>query len=220
MLEIDIKRTMLTTDGEKELHLKSSIPSGKLLCFFGKSGAGKTTILRMLAGLIQPSEGTIRFGDQLWYDSKQKVNAKPQARDIGYMFQDYALFPNMTVEENIRFGQLSPNQVEVDKLLELFDLTKLRNQKPIRLSGGQKQRCALARALARKPKLLLLDEPLSSLDYEMRQSLQQEIMKAHQLMGVTTIMISHDKDEIKRMADYVIMIKKGVCEMIEIGDFV
>lgn len=220
MLEIDIKRTMLTTDGEKELHLKTTISSGKLLCFFGKSGAGKTTILRMLAGLIQPSEGAIRFDEQVWYDSKLKVNAKPQARNIGYMFQDYALFPNMSVEENIRFGQLNPNQAEVEKLLELFDLTKLREQKPIRLSGGQKQRCALARALARKPKLLLLDEPLSSLDFEMRQSLQQEIMKAHQMMGVTTIMISHDKDEIKRMADYVILIKKGVCEMVEISDFV
>lgn len=219
MLEIDVKRMMLTTDGERELQLKAAIPSGKLVCFFGKSGAGKTTTLRMLAGLIEPLEGTIRFDNEVWYDSKQKIKAKPQARDIGYMFQDYALFPNMSVEKNIRYGQLVENQEEVEKLLTMFDLTKLRNQKPLRLSGGQKQRCALARALARKPKLLLLDEPLSSLDSEMRVALQNEIMKAHQLMGVTTIMISHDRDEIKKMADYVITIKKGVCEMIEVGEF-
>jgi len=219
MLTIDVKRTMLTTDGERELHLKAEIPSGKLICFFGKSGAGKTTILRMLAGLIEPLEGVIRFNDGIWYDSKKKIQVKPQARDIGYMFQDYALFPNMSVESNIRYGQVEVDLDEVEALLKLFDLTKLRHQKPLRLSGGQKQRCALARALARKPKLLLLDEPLSSLDSEMRVSLQEEILKAHQLMGVTTIMISHDREEIKKMADFVITIKKGVCEMIEVGEF-
>ena len=219
MLQIDVKRKMLTSDGERELHVKADIPEGKLLCLFGKSGAGKTTLLRMLAGLIKPQGGSIRFGTNLWYDASAKIQLKPQARDIGYMFQDYALFPNMTVEENIRFGQITPNQEEVERLMELFDLSKLRQQKPLRLSGGQKQRCALARALARKPKLLLLDEPLSSLDSEMRISLQNEILKAHQLMDVTTIMISHDREEIKKMADYVITINKGVCEMIEVGEF-
>ncbi len=219
MLSIDIKRTMLTTDGEKQLQLNVDIPTGKLVCIFGKSGAGKTTTLRMLAGLLEPEEGSIRYQEDVWFDSAKKIKTKPQARDIGYMFQDYALFPNMTVEGNIRFGQTEENQEEVEKLLNMFDLTKLRKQKPLRLSGGQKQRCALARALARKPKLLLLDEPLSSLDAEMRVSLQEEILKAHKHMNVTTIMISHDREEIKKMADYVITVKKGVCELLEVEDF-
>lgn len=219
MLSIDVKRKMLTTDGEKLLHLNTEIECGKLICINGKSGAGKTTLLRMLAGLIKPNEGCIKFDDKVWFDSKKNILERPQTRDIGYMFQDYALFPNMTVEENIIYGQVKENLEEVEKLLTLFDLTKLRKQKPMLLSGGQKQRCALARALARKPKLLLLDEPLSSLDEEMRESLQNEILKVHQLMGITTILISHDRNEIKKMADYVITVKKGVCELIEVGDF-
>jgi molybdate transport system ATP-binding protein len=213
MLAIDIQRKMLTTDGEKTLRLNVEIPNRQLVCLFGKSGAGKTTTLRILAGLIKPDAGTIRFDGNVWFSSEQRINAKPQARDIGYMFQDYALFPNMTVEQNIRYGQLAKNQSEVENLLSLFDLTALRRQKPLRLSGGQKQRCALARALARKPKLLLLDEPLSSLDEEMRLALQEEILKAHRLLGVTTLMISHDPTEINRMADFVITVKKGECVM-------
>jgi len=219
MLKLDVRRKMLTTDGEKILTINTEIPNGKLVCFFGKSGAGKTTMMRMISGLLEPMEGSISFNDIVWFDSKKKLFTKPQQRNIGYMFQDYALFPNMTVEGNIRYGQTIRNEDEVEYLLQLFDLTKLRKQKPTRLSGGQKQRCALARALARKPKLLLLDEPLSSLDYEMRISLQEEILKAHQLMGVTTLMVSHDKEEIRKMADLVITIQKGVCNTIGINDF-
>ncbi|MDR0732492.1 MAG: ATP-binding cassette domain-containing protein [Dysgonamonadaceae bacterium] len=213
MLTIDIQRKMLTADGEKTLRLNVEILDRQLVCLFGKSGAGKTTALRMLAGLTKPDAGIIRFDDKLWFSSAQKINVCPQARDVGYMFQDYALFPNMTVEQNIRYGQLIQNQSEVENLLTLFDLVQLRRQKPLRLSGGQKQRCALARALARKPKLLLLDEPLSSLDEEMRFALQDEILKAHRHLGVTTLMISHDRTEIDRMADFVISIVKGECEV-------
>ena len=218
MLAIDIQRKMLTTDGEKTLRLHVEIPDRQLVCLFGKSGAGKTTTLRMLAGLTKPDTGTIRFDNELWFSSAKKINVKPQARDIGYMFQDYALFPNMTVEQNIRYGQLIQDQDDVENLLSLFDLVKLRRQKPLRLSGGQKQRCALARAIARKPKLLLLDEPLSLLDDEMRLALQDEILKAHRHLGVTTLMISHDRTEISRMADFVISIKKGECEMVAAED--
>jgi molybdate transport system ATP-binding protein len=215
MLTIDIQRKMFTTDGEKTLRLNVEIPNRQFVCLFGKSGAGKTTTLRILAGLTNPDAGFIRFDNEWWFNSAKKVNVKPQARNIGYMFQDYALFPNMTVEQNIRYGQLIKNQNDVENLLSLFDLVKLRRQKPLRLSGGQKQRCALARALARKPKLLLLDEPLSSLDEEMRTALQDEILKAHCHLGVTTLMISHDRTEISRMADFVISIKEGECVMAE-----
>jgi molybdate transport system ATP-binding protein len=219
MLKLNIKRKMLTTDGVKILNLNADIPEGKLICLSGKSGAGKTTILRMVAGLIFPEEGSIHFGEEVWYDKKQKKYLTPQKRNIGYMFQDFALFPNMTVEQNIRFGQTKENMEEVDKLLSMFDLLKLRKQKPQHLSGGQKQRCALARALARKPKLLLLDEPLSSLDYEMRESLQEEILKVHNMLGVTTMMVSHDRDEIQKMADYVLKLNKGECELLDANVF-
>lgn len=214
MLKINIKRKMLTTDGAKILNLNTEIPEGKLICLFGKSGAGKTTILRMLAGLSMPEDGSICCGEDVWFDKQKRLHASPQKRNIGYMFQDYALFPNMTVEQNIRYGQTVENKKEVDRLLDMFDLGELRKQKPQRLSGGQKQRCALARALARKPQLLLLDEPLSSLDYEMRESLQNEIVRVHKMLGVTTMMVSHDREEIQKMADFVLKINKGDCELV------
>ena len=125
------------------------------------------------------------------------------------MFQDYALFPNMTVEQNIQFAQPERNQSAVDELLTLFGLSEFRKRKPAGLSGGQKQRVALARALARKPQLMLLDEPLSALDAEMRVALQDEIAQAHQLLGVTTIMVSHDLNEVFRLATQVICIENG-----------
>jgi molybdate transport system ATP-binding protein len=126
------------------------------------------------------------------------------------MFQDFALFPNMTVEQNIRFAQPEKNEASVNELLGIFGLTEFRSRKPGSLSGGQKQRVALARALARKPQLLLLDEPLSALDAEMRNTLQDEIAKAHQLLGVTTLMVSHDLNEVFRLATQVICLEKGM----------
>jgi molybdate transport system ATP-binding protein len=125
------------------------------------------------------------------------------------MFQDYALFPNMTVEKNISFAQKEKDRDEVDKLLELFDLEILRNQHPDKLSGGQKQRVALARALAAKPNVLLLDEPLSALDFDMRLALQHEIRKAHDLLNTVTIMVSHDLQEVFHLASSVVMLKNG-----------
>ncbi len=160
----------------------------------------------MLAGLFKPDKGIIRIGETTVFDSYKKVNLPPQKRNIGFMFQDYALFPNMTVEGNIHFALGKKDYTMANALIEAFDLDKLRRQKPEKLSGGQKQRVALARALARKPEILLLDEPLSALDYEMRHALQDEITKAHHLLKTTTLMVSHDKEEIKRLASGIITI--------------
>lgn len=209
MLEINVKRKMMTSDGERMLHIDTEVDEHELLCLFGKSGAGKTTLLRMLTGLSHPKEGRIVFNGQVWYDSAKKINLPPQKRNIGYMFQDYALFPNFTVEKNIRFGQRSRDDEQVERLLALFELESLRGQKPEKLSGGQRQRVALARALAMQPSMLLLDEPLSAVDFEMRRSLQQEISKAHQLLGTLTILVSHDVSEVCSLGTQVILIENG-----------
>ena len=206
---IDIEKRMLTANGPMNLSIHTTIPAGELVALFGESGAGKTTLLRILAGLGTPDKGLIKFGSTVWFDSEKKINIPPQLRNISLMFQDYALFPNMTVEQNIQFAQPGKDQLKVNELLALFGLTEFRKRKPTGLSGGQKQRVALARALARKPQLLLLDEPLSALDAEMRIALQDEIAQAHQLLGVTTIMVSHDLNEVFRLATQVLCIENG-----------
>ncbi len=206
---IDVEKRMHTADGPMNLKVQTSIQSGELVALFGQSGAGKTTLLRILAGLINPDQGIVKFGNTVWFDSEKQINVVPQLRNISLMFQDFALFPNMTVEQNIRFAQPAKNEASVNELLGIFGLTEFSSRKPGSLSGGQKQRVALARALARKPQLLLLDEPLSALDAEMRNTLQDEIAKAHQLLGVTTLMVSHDLNEVFRLSTQVICLEKG-----------
>lgn len=212
VLSISIQHTMHTSEGKKMLEVNTQIMPHELLCLFGHSGAGKTTILRILAGLTKPDKGRIAFGDTVWFDSEKKINLPPQQRNVGFMFQDYALFPNMSIEKNIRFAQKEKDEAEVEKLLNLFDLTELRHRKPGQLSGGQKQRVALARALAAKPSVLMLDEPLSALDCEMRAALQYEIRKAHQLLKTITLMVSHDKHEIVKLSTSVMVLRNGTVE--------
>jgi molybdate transport system ATP-binding protein len=209
MLKIDIEREMLTSEGKTMLKVDTVVSEKELLCLFGHSGSGKTTLMRMLAGLNKPDKGYIEFNGQVWFDSGKKINLPPQQRNVGYMFQDYALFPNMTVRRNIEFAQKMRNAEEVEELLMLFGLENLQKQHPAKLSGGQKQRVALARALAAKPRLLLLDEPLSALDYQMRLSLQDEILKAHNLLSSVTLLVSHDKDEVRKLATSVLVLNKG-----------
>lgn len=206
---ITITKAMLTSEGTTNLEVCTEINDNELLCLFGHSGAGKTTLLRILAGLTKPDKGLIVFNGMVWFDSEKKINIPPQQRNVGYMFQDYALFPNMTVEHNIRFAQKTKDKNEVDQLIKLFDLEALKNQHPAKLSGGQKQRVALARALAAKPNVLLLDEPLSALDFDMRLALQHEIRKAHELLNTITLMVTHDLQEVFHLATSVVILKNG-----------
>lgn len=207
MIYINVQRTMLTSEGERMLDVDVTIDDRELVAVFGHSGTGKTTLLRMIAGLSLPERGVIQIGDNVVFDSAKKINLPPQKRNIGFMFQDYALFPNMTVEQNIRFGQHRvKDEAYIDQLIQTFGLETLRQTKPGRLSGGQKQRVALARAIAKKPDILLLDEPLSALDYTMRLSLQKEIQTAHELFGSTTLLVSHDKEEVKRLATRILQL--------------
>lgn len=216
MIYIDIEYKILTSEGSRILSVQTELPENQLICISGPSGIGKTTLLRMIAGLTKPDRGIIQVGDRIFYDSLNNINLSPQKRNIGFMFQDYALFPNMTVEENISFAQ---NKVKdkawVDTLIKSYGLDALRNQKPDKLSGGQKQRTALARTLAKKADILLLDEPLSSVDSTMRIKLQNEILKTHAVFGSTTLVVSHDQDEVNKMAQCVLYMEYDQIRLIK-----
>lgn len=216
MINIDIKKDMWTSEGKKTLDLDLDIPQYSLTCVYGRSGTGKTTLLRILAGLTKPEKGFVSIGEHIVYDSKQKINMTPQKRCIGFMFQDYALFPNMNVERNILFGQNKKNRNKelAEQIINIFGLNELRKRHIGHLSGGQKQRVALARAIVSRPRILLLDEPLSSVDEEMKALLQGEILKIHKMFHLTTLVVSHDKREIARLATHILYIEQNKFEAI------
>jgi molybdate transport system ATP-binding protein len=199
-------------DGRRsfQLEVDFQLHPGELLALTGPSGSGKTTVLRILAGLENRANGQLIFQGEVWQDSSKRIFLPPQQRSIGVVFQDYALFPNMNVAQNLRFAlPKSADATLIEELLEVMDLQDLRNALPFELSGGQQQRVALARALVRRPKLLLLDEPLSALDTRMREHLQTYILELHQRYALTTLLISHHPEEIQRLADRVLMMEKG-----------
>jgi len=208
MLEISIKKSLRAARGQLQLNLKFSCKTQEFLVISGSSGAGKTSLLRMIAGLMKPDGGSILFNNQAWFDTK--TNLKPQERDCGLVFQQYALFANMTVEENLRYALRKGQPFsEIDELLEMMEITGLKTQKPASLSGGQQQRVALARTLVQRPRLLLLDEPLSALDRPMRIKLQEYLRAVHEKYALTTIMVTHDPSEAIRLADRIIEIDEG-----------
>jgi len=210
MIELSFIKKLKSSSGEMILDVELNLEEGKLVTLYGKSGAGKTTLLLVLAGLLKPEKGHIKVGNEIWTDTGKNIRLAAQKRNVGFVFQEYALFPNMTIRENLLFA-LNKGQSEkiVDHLVDIIDLGQLQDRKPTTLSGGQKQRVALARALVKKPKLLLLDEPLSALDHEMRAKLQSYIMEVHKEFGLTTILISHDVSEIIRLSDYLVEIDQG-----------
>lgn len=210
MIELAVKKILKAAGGNIQLDINTVIEKGNLVTLYGKSGVGKTTLLRILGGLLHPDEGKIIVDGEVWLDTNKKIHLKSQHRNIGFVFQDYALFPNMTVKENILFA-LKKNQAKsiVEELIEMIELGELQHRKPTTLSGGQKQRVALARALVQQPSILMLDEPLSALDDEIRFKLQQYILKVHKEYHLTTLLISHDISEIIRMADKLLEIENG-----------
>jgi molybdate transport system ATP-binding protein len=204
MIEIKINKKLHGADGNMNLDVDLSIQEGEFLTLSGKSGSGKTTILRILAGL-ESAKGDIQVKDKIWLDNKKSL--APQKREIGFVFQDYALFANMTIEKNLLFVE---NDKQLAKhLLELTELIELKDRYPNTLSGGQKQRVSICRALMKKPKILLLDEPLSALDPKMRTKLQNEILTLHKEFKTTTIMVSHDPSEMYRLATRVVVLENG-----------
>jgi molybdate transport system ATP-binding protein len=209
MIEFALRKALTGGTGRLTLDVTAQVGDRSFLALFGPSGAGKTTLLRMLAGLTDPDEGRIVVDGSVWYDAAAGINLPPQQRSIGFVFQDYALFPNMSVRENIAYGTGRGESHWIDELLDITALTNLGYRLPRVLSGGQKQRVALARALARKPRLLLLDEPLSALDAALRTRLQDDLLALHERFGLTTLLVSHDVGEVFKLADRVLMLDAG-----------
>jgi len=204
MIACNISKMLHGAQGVMPLHVNLNIEEGEFVALSGKSGSGKTTLLRILAGL-EEAEGEIKVDNKFWLENKKSLPV--QKREIGFVFQDYALFENMTVEKNLLF--VSNDKALAEKLLELTELRELKNRHPNSLSGGQKQRVSICRALMKRPKILLLDEPLSALDPAMRTKLQNELLMLHKEFGTTTIMVSHDPSEIYRLANRVIVLQNG-----------
>ncbi|MBO3697472.1 sulfate/molybdate ABC transporter ATP-binding protein [Roseivirga sp. E12] len=210
MIRLKLHKKLHANQGLMHLDVDLNIPDGNFTAIQGKSGAGKTSLLRMIAGLMKPEKGHIEVNENTWFSSDTKVDLPIQKRGIGYVFQDYALFPNMTVYENLAFALLKgDNPKVIDDLVDIMELGDLKALKPNILSGGQQQRVALARALVQKPKLLLLDEPLSALDNEIRAKLQSHILELHKAFNLTTIMVSHDNAEVLRLADDLLIMENG-----------
>ena len=195
-----ITKPLQGSQGAMLLDVHICIAEGSFTVIMGESGSGKTTLLRVLAGL-EKSEGDIRVEGQSW------KSLPPQKREIGFVFQDYALFDNMSVEQNLLF--VHEDKALAEKLLSLTELTGLATRNVKSLSGGQKQRVSLCRAMMKKPKLLLMDEPLSALDEKMRIKLQDEIAKLHTAFGTTTLMVSHDAEVSYALADRILVLEQG-----------
>jgi molybdate transport system ATP-binding protein len=204
MINININKALHGASGDMDLDVSLNIEEGDFVALSGKSGSGKTTLLRILAGL-EESNAVISVSGTIWQDNK--TNLAVQKRAIGFVFQDYALFENMSVEKNLLY--VDNDKELAEKLLKLTELYELKHRYPNSLSGGQKQRVSIARALMKRPKILLLDEPLSALDPAMRSKLQKEILTLHKEFQTTTIMVSHDPSEIYHLANRVIVLEHG-----------
>jgi molybdate transport system ATP-binding protein len=184
-----------------------------IMVLFGSSGSGKTTILRCLGGLERPEQGAIHFGAETWFDADRRVFRSPQQRDVGYLFQEYALFPHLSLAGNVGYGLHGLGAAErrrkVAEMLDLFGLAGLGHRYPHQVSGGQQQRIALARVLARRPRLLLLDEPLSALEAPLREQLRRELRRLLAEFGVPVILVTHDRVEALALADRVVVLHDG-----------
>ncbi|AGR76346.1 molybdenum ABC transporter, ATP-binding protein [Aliarcobacter butzleri 7h1h] len=204
MIEIKINKPLHGSNGTMNLDIDLNINKGEFVALSGLSGSGKTTLLRIIAGL-ENATGTLKIDNEYWLNEKYSKDS--QKRDIGFVFQDYALFPNFTVLQNLLY--VKKDKELAKHLLDMTDMYELKDRYPNSLSGGQKQRVSLCRALMNKPKLLLMDEPLSALDPQMRTKLQNEILTLHKEFNTTTIMVSHDPSEMYRLASRVLVLDYG-----------
>jgi molybdate transport system ATP-binding protein len=175
------------------------------LALAGPSGSGKTTLLRALAGLIRPAHGRIAVGEEVWFDSERGIDLPPERRSVGFVFQDYALFPHLSVEQNVAYG----GRGDAGLLLERFGISDLRRARPAELSGGERQRVALARALARRPRVLLLDEPMAALDAHTRDEVRGELRELLRDLGLPALLVTHDFQDAAALASRVAVLVRG-----------
>jgi len=191
------------------IEVEYALADGLLVGISGPSGSGKTTLLRVLAGLERPEEGFLTIENESYFNTLRGSFIPAQRRPVGIVFQDFALFPHFTVRRNLLFARNSP--YDADRLLEMLSLSSLANHFPSELSGGQKQRTALARALIRSPKLLMLDEPFNALDHDLRSQVREVVRHIHHSSKVTILLVDHDSGEIQTLCDEVIELKAGEC---------
>ena len=210
MIEIAIEKNLRISERVHKLSVEVSISPGEKVVIYGKSGSGKTSLLKMIAGLIRPDGGGISVAGQPWFDHSAKINIPIQERNIGFVFQDLALFPHMTVMQHLLYASgKQKNHQYLEDLLALTDLKSFTRQKPGQLSGGQQQRLAIIRALARKPKILMLDEPFAALDSNLKSDLRSELSILQKKQDFTLLLASHDKEDIDGFAHKYIEIKGG-----------
>jgi len=217
---VQIKGLNFKYKNSKEKILKDftiEIEKGEIISILGESGSGKSTVLRLISGLEVPSSGLIRINDRVIVDNNTFV--LPEKRGIGMVFQDYALFPHLTAAQNIKFGLKKLNKKVKNKrlqeVLNLVNLEDFKDRYPYELSGGQQQRVALARALAPSPSLLLLDEPFSNLDADLQCKIREDLRKIIKQTGITSIFVTHDREDSKAIADRVVILKEG--QIVRVG---
>jgi molybdate transport system ATP-binding protein len=214
--DVDIAKRVIAQGRAFDLAVQFRIDAERL-ALFGPSGAGKSLTLQVLAGLVRPDQGRIVIDGDVWLDRSRNVDVPTRARHVGYVFQDYALFPHRTVRDNVaaalaRWYPRPLVQAErraIDELLDVFALNDVRDSYPVQLSGGQRQRTALARAMAAHPRLLLLDEPFSSLDAELRVRLRADLLDVQRRFGIPMVLITHDPDDLAHCAESVIVLREG-----------
>ena len=199
MININIEKKLKAYSGQQWLKVNREFGTGSITKIYGPSGAGKTTFLKIIAGLAEPDKGIIKVDDTIWLDRASNISLSPQKRMAGFVFQNYALFPNMTVRQHLEYA--TNDKQWIDRLLTIGKLETLSTHKPDHLSGGQQQRLAILRALAVKPKLLLMDEPFSALDPKMKTALIGELKLLFEELKLTVLIVSHNPQELEGLCD-------------------
>lgn len=219
-LDLDISKTMRSGKREFNLNLNYTSSSERLV-ILGPSGSGKSLLLQMIAGLLKPDRGHLKLAGRTLFDAEQQINLTPQQREVAFLFQNYALFPHLSVRQNVAFslrrGVFNPSikvvSKAVDYWLDNFGLTPIQHQRPHELSGGQRQRTALARALVTEPRALLLDEPFSALDPDLRIHMRKELRELQERLAVPLILITHDVEDVKAFSEETLCLKNGEVDM-------